>query len=295
VGLGNNGGSKTIIRCAETLSILGAKVFLFTNIPNKYTWHSISGTKIIYGDRCPKCDVEIATGYNSISNVLSSSNRKKFCYIRGWEIWQANEKKLLEAYKNINCIVNSEWLKIFLSKRCIISEIVYPGLDFNIFVDNEQNPKMYQVGALFSKRHSTKRHIDAKKIVEYYKLSSSFLNEDIKNIYGKNLREWYNKIKVWFAPTELEGLHNPPMEASLCGCGLVCCDHKMSGMSDYAMHNLTALVYPARNIKVAAKYVLQLLEDDNLRELLNKNMKEILRDKIGSRETNMKHFLDVIK
>ena len=120
------------------------------------------------------------------------------------------------------------------------------------------------------------------------------LNRDISSPSSDALRSFYNKIKVWMAPTELEGLHNPPMEASLCGCGLVATDHGMSGMSDYAKHLDTALVYPAGDLKLASEYVNTLMKDHGLREELNNNMVELLREKIGSRQENMKKMLEII-
>jgi hypothetical protein len=120
------------------------------------------------------------------------------------------------------------------------------------------------------------------------------VNKHIKNCSNQAMAELYNSIRVWIAPTELEGLHNPPMESSLCGCGLVCTDHPRSGMSDYAIHKKTALVYPSRNIKKATEYTKRFLDDDELLGSLNQNMVELLRQKIGTRKENMTKLLKVV-
>ena len=121
------------------------------------------------------------------------------------------------------------------------------------------------------------------------------LNHNIKNPTPEQQNDWYNNIKVWYSPSELEGLHNPPIEAGLAGCALLCSDHKMSGTQDYAINGETALVYPAGNLKVAAKYLGKLMSDDGLRKQLNLSLVSLLNTKIGTRENNMKKLIETIK
>ena len=96
------------------------------------------------------------------------------------------------------------------------------------------------------------------------------------------------------APTELEGLHNPPMEASLCGCGLVASDHEMGGMSDYVIDCETALVYPAGDLKKAEERVKILMNNDPYRKWMWSNMYQVLERRIGNREDNMQKMLEII-
>ena len=93
---------------------------------------------------------------------------------------------------------------------------------------------------------------------------------------------------------ELEGLHNPPMEASLSGCALVANDCVSSGTADYAIHNKTALIYKAGDAVGASSCIKQLSNNDSMREELNLNMISLLKDKIGTREKNMAKFLEII-
>jgi len=143
------------------------------------------------------------------------------------------------------------------------------------------------VGALYSERHATKRHVDAIKIAKHAGYKIVLLNKDIKNPDEKKLNKWYNRIKVWISPTELEGLHNPPMESSLAGCALVSTDHKKAGMGDYSINGRTSLVYAARELKEAASYVKRLMTDEDERVKLNGEMVDLLNNKIGDRKTNM--------
>jgi len=296
VGLGNNGGSKTLIRCAENMAELGAEVVLFTNYKVKYNWHKINKkVKIGIGEKHPKCDVSIATGYNSVPSTASSKAAKKFYYIRGYELWQTKPKHLDASYRKLNCIVNSEWLQSYLKSRGIDSKVLYPGLDFDLYENRVGYDRDNVLGALFHKKHATKRHDHAIKVADMSGYDLKMLNRDIKNPPMDELVNFYNNCKVWFAPTELEGLHNPPMESALCGAALVCTDHERGGMVDYAVHEETALVYEAGNLKQASKYVNQLMNDDEARIRLNKNMVELLKTKIGNRQDNMKKFLDYVE
>lgn len=294
VGLGNNGGSRTVIKSAETLASLGQEVIISSNIKNKYTWEKInSKVKFICGKNIPKGDVIIATGIGSVPSTISSKFKKKFYYIRGFETWAAKESTLFKSYSSLRCIVNSSWLKQLLNGRGIKCDVIYNGLDFNDFY-NLREKRNIPLGGLYSKRHKTKNHAFISKCAGTGGIRTEFLNKDIKDPDPNCLNRWYNAIKVWAAASELEGLHNPPMEASLSGCGLVATNHPRSGTSDYVIHNETALLYEHGNMGDFNKKVSQLLEDEHLRCRLNGNMVALLRNKIGTRQENMKKFLEII-
>ena len=289
VGLGNNGGTKTLIRCAETLQELGHEVYISSGT-NSYNYHKITVPiiKIL-----PSCDVLIASGFHSVKSTLQSKAKAKFYYIRGFEAWQAPEQKLLESYRSLNCIVNSEWLQRCLRGYGIESNLIYPGLDFDQFyVTNDQRENI--LGGLYSSRHKTKRHEDVIEIGERLHLQTLLLNRDNNKVDYESLRDFYNKIKIWVSPTELEGLHNCPMEAALCGCPLVCTDHERSGMQDYATTD-TAEIYPARNLDVAISLINKLLYDEEYRKQQNKNMIELLHNKIGTRQENMRKMVNLFE
>ena len=292
VGLGNNGGSRTLIKCAENLSLIGHDVVLFTNVPNRYTWSGITGPELIVGNKHPKGDVVIATGYKSVKNTLKSSIQKKFYYIRGYETWVTKSVNLMRSYKSLRCIVNSEWLSRFLRKKGVYSDLVYPGLDDSFWDKGKERENVF--GAIHHKKHKTKRHDDAFGVSKLSKYPVLMLNKDIKSPSERKLNRWYNRMKVWMSPSELEGLHNPPMEAGMAGCALVCTDHKKSGTSDYAIHGETALVYSARDLAQAAKCVKSLMVDDALRDRLSSGLQGLLKSKIGTRKENMERMAFIL-
>lgn len=284
VGLANNGGCRTIIKCAETLSELGHEALLFTNV-NKYTWHRI---KVPVVKRFPKCDALIATGIKSCWDTLNRKAEVKLYYIRGFEKWMASKKDLIRSYEQLPCIVNSSWLQEYLLGYGVQSQVIYPGLDFEQFyLETPTSDRANIIGALFHSRHKTKRHKDAVSVAKKLGCKLVMLNKDVCNPNPDRLRKYYNSVKVWFSPSELEGLHNPPMEAALCGAVVVATDHYRSGTSDYVKNNNTALTYPARDINEACSKVRLLFEDEQTVIRLQKAMKEKLQTVIGDRKTNM--------
>ncbi|KKK93190.1 hypothetical protein LCGC14_2695370 [marine sediment metagenome] len=270
VGLGNNGGSKTLVRCAEILKELGNDVVIASQ-GNNYTWNKI---KVPIVSSLPKADVVVATGFGSVKSTVQSSIPKKFYYIRGFEIWRASEKQLLNSFKSLRCIVNSEWL--------------YPC---DIPVVGREDV----VGGLFHTKHKTKRHDDVVYIAHRLGVRCVMLNRDIKNPKPGELSKFYNSIKVWISPSELEGLHNCPMEASLCGCGLVATDHAKGGTLDYAIHEETCLRYESRDLDMATSYVEKLLRDNSEREKLQSDIKKVFYNKIGSKMYNMTKMAGILQ
>jgi glycosyltransferase involved in cell wall biosynthesis len=295
-GLGNNGGSRTIVKCAEMLQRVGCKVRIFSNVQDRYTW-DLPLVDIVKKNRISSKFAIISTGYYSLKHTLKShSEIGTYCYIRGHELWNAKEDELLKLYgkfKSGHCIVNSEWLKELLENHGIKAKLIYPGIDevFHVILGRTCENKL---GALYSERHQTKRHEDAIKVSELSGFPVRMLNKDIIDPTENKLNKWYNQFKVWFAPTELEGLHNCPIEASQAGCAVVCSDHPRNGMSDYARHQETALVYPARDLDMASRYITQLMEDEELRQKLNQGMVDLLRNKIKTRRDNMIELRDYI-
>lgn len=290
-GLSNNGGSRTLVRCCETLRQLGHDAFFYTG-KSRYSWHK-ADIKCVGGDVHPPCDVSIATGFNSVDSVTRYGGRTAY-FVRGFELWKASEDDLLRSYQSIGkgVFVNGEWLASKLISMGSPAVLQYSGLDWDWFkmLSRTNRSERAGVGALRNQRHHTKRSEDIDTLERFLGTTVWQLNRHIKGPDSIKLNKWYNNLKVWFAPTELEGLHNPPMEACMAGCALVCTDHPRSGMSDYAIHGQTALVYPARDIKRASEYVRLLLEDENFRVRLQQNMLSLLRQKIGTREDRMKEF-----
>ena len=294
VGLANNGGSRTLIRCAETLTNLGYDAFFWSG-KSRYTWHDAK-IKLVSSKTPPKCDVLIATGANSYESTASFSGLRA-AYVRGLELWKAKESRLLELFRKMDVVfVNSEWQKCYLEGHNIASILQYPGIDDWFFVKNpDELPNRVGIGALCNTRHKTKKSKDIDALINSYGLPIHQLNKDIKRPTREQLNNWYNRLGIWFSPSELEGLHNPPYEAILAGCVVVATNAVRGGTSDYVIHDKTGLVYQAGNLTEAATYINRLVRDTSYRLRLWKNANDLVRTKFGTRDVRMAEFAQRLK
>lgn len=314
-GLGNNGGSSTLIKSGNTLVDLGHNVTFIDGGKNQHTWTKLKAKhKIVKRDKqIPDADIIMATGYRSVGNTLNAPKRcgVKFHYIRGWEIWNMNEKQINKKILQVPTIkiVNSFCLRDKLRQFSVESYIIRPGYDFDLlnFIDSRDKKSYTIIGGLFNHRHQTKRTdwiIEVSKILKKkYKLELHMFGvskSNDKNIdrYFKSPSEEsknliYNKIDIWLAPTMNEGLHICPAEAALTGCPIVGTDAEMSGMQDYLIHNETGLV-SKNDLQSFIEQVDILVNNKKLRKSLGKNVRKKIIS-LGSRHENMKKMVKLFE
>lgn len=290
VGLGNNGGSRTIIRSAQTLINLGHEVYIAGSI-NRATWWK---PDVPFVKKIPECDAIIATGYHSVKSSLKFKNAKTHLwYVRGHEVWQAKDEELWKMYASYpNIITNVGWIHKALADRSIESKIIYQGIDYEDFYKCRE-PDLV-IGGLHHKKAS-KRSQDCLEISKRSGFPLRMLNRDFSGGEASSLRNFYGSCAVWISSSENEGLQNVPIEATLCGAALVLTDHHMGGTSDYAIHEKNCLIYPARNLKVAANHVKNLMQDQSLRKRLRANAEQAVKEVIGTRSRNMTNLVSHIE
>jgi glycosyltransferase involved in cell wall biosynthesis len=299
-GLGNNGGSRTILLCQKTLEKLGHQCDVIGSVDN-FTW--FKHKKIIH--TAPRdLDAVLATACTTVNSTLSIPAKKKAWYIRGHEEWQMPGDRLGKLYNNLNLfnIANSEGLKQIIGIYGADAEVVYQGMDFDWWEDKKlRSDKKIRIGSLYNTM-KTKRWPDFAKLSELlpkdkYEFvafgakpcKAEFLSEYKQSPSKEELCDLYSSCHIWFAPTTKEGLHNVPMEAAMCGCLVVCSDHPMNGMIfDYAFDN-TAMIYESEDIDHAIKLI---KEPD---WSLVRNMQKYIRKNIGSREENMKKMIGYLE
>jgi len=315
-GLGNNGGSLTCVKSANTLVELGHDVIMIDGGKNKHTWTKLNFPHIVVKDlsKVPNADVIISTAFKTIPSTLlfDISKGKKFHWIRGWELWALPEEKLVNLLKNdIFKIVNSICLYNKLKKFNIESTIIRPGYDFNeIYPLNiRQKNKKVIIGGLYnegSKRNS-KRTDWIFKTFEYLKIKYdielwmfgtdgtpklSILSNFYKNPDPKTKNEFYNKCDIWLSPSELEGLHIAPAEAMLTRCPVIGTNAEMSGTQDYLINKETGLI-SNNNLKDFIKCTEKLINDCELRTKLGNNGRNKVLS-LGDRKENMSKLISLL-
>jgi glycosyltransferase involved in cell wall biosynthesis len=247
-------------------------------------------------------DAVIATSCKTVEGTMNIAARRHAWYIRGYETWNMPPAKMDKEFKRkglIN-IVNSRGLQQKLRKDHGVDAHVVPhGLDLGNWQDwGLRGGKRMRIGCLYGKKPS-KRWADFVELAgrlgtthyEYIGIGSTrpadapFLKEFYTNKDDRQLARVYSTCHVWFAPTQLEGLHNVPMEAALCGCVVVASNHPLNGMYyDYADED-TAMIYDYREgVRDAAKLI------DEPDWSLIQPMRRRIVDRIGTREERMRDF-----
>ncbi len=320
VGLGNNGGSSTLVKSGNMLLKLGQEVYFIDNSINKHTWEELEAPHLIIKNTktIPDADVIIATGYKSVGETIHAPKRCgiKLHWIRAWETWQYSESDIIKHVLNQPTIklVNSVCLQQQLKKYNIDSHIVRPGYDFAAYYPTgkrDSNLGKIIIGGLYregvhGRRKRTEWLFAAARVLKgkyndvlFYLFgselppSNSLIDYYLRqpSIEDKNL--FYNSVDIWMAPTESEGLHLPPAEAMMTGCPVVATNAPLSGTQDYLTHDHTGIV-TENNTDSFIDGVLTLYHNREYAESLGLNaIKKI--EELGDRKTNMVKFIQLIE
>jgi len=318
VGLGNNGGSSTLVKSANTLVDLGHDVAFIDHMKNMHTWTPLKAKhRIIKRDqgKLPSADIIIATGFKSVAHTLRSPKRCgiKSHWIRGWETWQMSETNIIKNILRTPTVkfVNGIGLQEKLYSHDTDSYIVRPGYDLD---------ELYPTGARYSRDkfiigalHTTGKHVGIKRygwvleVVKYMKKKDPNVELWMMGTAGappqadryyrlpnmKQKNEFYNGVDVWLSPSKQEGLHMPPAEAMMTKCPVVGNNTILSGTKDYLVHEKSGLV--AKNdYKDFRDCVERLYNNPVLRISLGENARSCV-EAIGSRQKNMNEFIELIK
>jgi len=317
VGLGNNGGSLTLIKSGNTLQEMGHGVYFIDSGKNKHTWVRLEAEHIIIDkdDYIPSADAIIATGYKSVSKTVSAPDRcgVKAHWIRGWETWQYPPKKI-EAYvlkaPTIK-LVNSIGLKNMLKKFNYKCKIIRPGYDLKELypTGSRVNNKNFILGGLYTKGKHEKIK-QTRWIFETYK--------HLRNKYG-HVHLWmfgndmmprgmidnfflrpdpaakqylYSSVDLWLSPAMQEGLHMPPAEAMMTECPVVGVDAELSGTHDYLLDGITGSV-SENKLDCFIKNVEKLYLNSEMRKDMGKRARQKIEE-LGDRKHNMQILVDYL-
>ena len=86
----------------------------------------------------------------------------------------------------------------------------------------------------------------------------------------------YNQAALFLCPSLYEGWGLPGFEAMACGCALVSTRH--DGVSEYAEHEVSALLAPVGDVETLASHICRLISDEALRiRIARKGMESVQR------------------
>jgi glycosyltransferase involved in cell wall biosynthesis len=83
------------------------------------------------------------------------------------------------------------------------------------------------------------------------------------------LRKLYNSSDIFVNPSWAEGFSLPPLEAMACGCAVI--STEVGAVKDYSTNGENILTSPPKNPRLLAENIIQLIEDDSLREKIANN------------------------
>jgi glycosyltransferase involved in cell wall biosynthesis len=326
-GLGNNGGSRTIVRSANTLQKMGHEVCILNPEPQRkrmgqylsssYTWDVIEVPVLHHIEHAERGDVIIATAFSTVKSTMEAPEKfgKKVHWLRGWETWSHNVEWIKENVLNQPTlkIVNSICLQNKLKEYGVESEIIRPGYDFHeiLPLNIRQNNKTLTIGALYNKGEKRKdKRVDwifraVKEIKEKMKVCLIMFGGDgippkdapvdlfIPNPITVRKNEIYNRVDIWLAPTCNDSLTLPPAEAMQTECCVVGTQAPMNGMKDYLIHKETGYESFDNYESFKACIYLALLEEEN-RIKYGKVGREKIQS-LGTREYNMTMLLDYLE
>lgn len=303
--LSNNGGTATILKSVAALNKLGHKAEIVAKI-DKFNWfkHKKPVAKI-----SKNADVCIAVTVSDIGPMLDHApkNAKKYYWCRLLENHSMPKRKILKKAKKVNVIVNSEDLYTWFMRHGIEPvDVVYQGVDLKKWRDLKlHEPKT--LGFLVSSKW--RKHFEfamevikrlGKKKYKYYGygvdlnhkikvFTNKYFDWFVKNAQYSDLVKMYNLVETWVCTSTKEGLHNPPLQAGLCGCAVVYPDAPLAGCRDHCIDGKTAWQYKALDVDSAVEAI------GSADKSLNEAHKELILNKIGTREQCMKKLIEVLK
>jgi hypothetical protein len=199
-------------------------------------------------------------------------------------------------------------LQEYFKKYELETTVAYQGVDIDSWEDRHEYKDKPVLGFLVSSK--PRKHFEmVEKIVkrmgkncEYVGYGASkdqdrhtksfasrnflYFKTDVKR---PGLVSLYNLCSTWVATSTKEGLHNPVLEAALCGCAVVYPDAALAGCSDHCVDNQTAFEYQALNAESACAAI------HRANPSLNEAHKKLIKEKIGDRKTAMKRLVRILE
>ena len=252
-GLGDNGGSKTIVTSCEYLNKLPSVHADIATSVNNYKFTEFSNVIIV--DKYHLKDLVKKNSYDVIINVsvwdvettlsLDAPLTDIVWWIRGVETWVRGEEFFYESIRRFhwaggNIFVNSTWLIDHIYKKTsVLPTLQFSGVDYDEYYETLTTTHTHfdkiVIGGLWSDKHKTKNYAIFKAVTGHFGTTQKYKPKTLRGgIYShKGMRNFYNSCDIWLALSSSEGFHLCPIEAALCGCLVIYNDIESGGTFDY--------------------------------------------------------------
>jgi glycosyltransferase involved in cell wall biosynthesis len=238
----------------------------------------------LHSRHIPSAEIIVATACATAEWLAGYPPEKGNPYylIQGYETFSVSEDRLLATWHlPFKKIVVSKWLQ---NKAEEIGESAFyipNGIDFRAFgIEVDIQQRSPAVVAMMYHKAESKGWADGLAALERIQSEVPDLRlllfglenppaglpdyiRYFKNPGQSTLRRLYNGAAVFIAPSWFEGWGLPPAEAMACGCAVAAVDN--SGHREFARHEVTAMLSPAKDPAALAGNILRLIQDENLR------------------------------
>ena len=274
----------------------GVHIKTFKKFPNKYFEHiffQLIYLKNFY-NLTPKSDIIIPIFFPLVIHALFCKKKKKCekvislfqdfknMYWFGWYIYFIlGLKYIVQNIDNFIAISDpvAQEIKEYTGREAVIikneidSEYFYPRdlskENYILFVGSSSKAK--------GLKYFLKAFDIVKKKFPYLKAKivsqNNINNPDIEVINigsdRNKLGEIYSKALVYVSQSLGDSFGLPPLEAMACGTAVVLTD--TVGAREYAIDRFNSLVVPIKNSKKTAAAIIEVLENNDLRNMLEKN------------------------
>lgn len=241
----------------------------------------------------PPSDAWVATFWSTARWVVTYPGAHLYL-IQHLETWAGPEAEVMASWKlPLRKVVISQWLADIASKHGETARYVPNGLDFHTFgLDVAPERRDPHAVAMLYHTAAWKGSSDGFRALRQAKMRVPGLKAFVFGVYRRpaglpdwieyyqnppqhRLREVYNRAAIFLSPSWTEGWPLPPAEALQCGAALVATD--IGGHLEYARHEETALLSPAKDPDALAANLVRLLDDQQLRLRLAYQGHEMVR------------------
>jgi glycosyltransferase involved in cell wall biosynthesis len=214
-------------------------------------------------------------------NELSPLKGSKCNFIQDYELWTGQEDKVHQSYRlPVKHVVIAKYLQDIVEKyngtRPPLVNTPIDATSFTITKALKDRPAASVI--MMYSEEPRKGSIYGLEALQLVKNDIPGLRVTLFSVYERpavvpewmefyrrpdNLPQLYNEHSVFFSPSLGEGWGLPPAESMACGCAVVCTD--IGGHRDYAVHDETALLVAAKDVKDMASGIKQMIGDNELR------------------------------
>ncbi len=244
----------------------------------------------ISGHWVPDADVVVATAWHTAEWVSQypPSKGRGFYLVQHLETWDGQEDKVYATWKSpLHKIVIAKWLLDFAKQMAETATYIPNGLNQDEFgLDVPPEGRDSDTVMMLYHESDWKGSADGIQALSTVKLQYPNLQailygtakrpetlphwmEYYQQPQRSTLRDLYNRSAIFVSPSWTEGWPLPPAEAMLCGAALIATD--IGGHQEYAFHEHTALLAPAKGPQILADHISRLVGDPNLRTRIAHN------------------------